>query len=231
MAYTNKNKDHKRREIDPKKIKKHSNIVRQFTNSTRVSGEREATKSGFKAGIYNGKMFESYYEQVMEGASSDLVMHDKKYRTLRVLSGTGFLLTVENPTEQKELWKLDQRPLIAGDVIECEPGKAYRLATTDRDILELVVTQEPKYDSKLAVLEESEAVANITEDMLNSVSRSDIINDLNFVPVRRGSKAREQQAAIRGDRPEVTERPVVQPTINKNPQADLAAYLASSDDG
>lgn len=232
MATKFYNKEQKRKGIDPKTIRKHSDIVRQATNSTRVSGEREVTKTGYRAGVYLGKTLESFYEYFMEGAYTDLSMHDKKYKVVRVLGGTGYLLTVTNPTELKESWITEEKTLVPGDVVEFEPTKAYRIATGSTDPLEVVVTQEPKYDSRITVIEETDMVANITESMLHSVTRTDIIDDMNYVPPPRGpSKAVQQLQELRGQSGERTERPIVQSSINKNPQADLAAFLASSEDG
>jgi len=60
----------KRRQPDPRKIKKHSDIMRRTSASATVGGTREKTETGFVVSGFKGKTFETYYETMLAGTSS-----------------------------------------------------------------------------------------------------------------------------------------------------------------
>ncbi len=76
----------KRRQPDPRKIKKHSDIMRRTASSLVVGGGRERTETGFRVPGFQGKTFETYFETMLAGTSTPDYKHEKKDRTIRVLS-------------------------------------------------------------------------------------------------------------------------------------------------
>jgi len=182
-------------QIDPKTIKKHSDIAKVNNNNALVAGDREKTKTGFIVPGYTGPGFETYFEVLMPGAVSDRLRHAKKNRVLRVVSGVGFVIS-ETEGEQKEI------KIKPGDEFVCEAGSAYRVCTTNKDPLSLFVVQDSKYLARLEVLEESTLTDASSIDEFVSNMRTQSFQDT--TTARKGSKAKEQLVAFRKGSPVAT---------------------------
>jgi len=173
----------RRQQIDPKTLKKHSQIVKRQTRNVVVLGQKEKTSTGFIIPGHKGKAFETYFETLLAGTASDMVRHPTKDRVIRVVSGDGFVILDDGINA-----RIDKR-IQAGDELILKAGVAYRFTTTSNQNLELYVSQEAKYFSRLKMVEESTATTEVTVDMLQENQRN-VIDQ----PARRGSKARQQQA-------------------------------------
>ena len=189
MAQTNRRK--RRPQIDPKTLKKRSQIAQRKTPSVVVTGEKEATSTGFRILGHSGKVIETYYETLLAGTASDTVVHHKKDRIVRILAGIGFVvLSVgsDDPVTRK---------VYAGDELVFKAGTTHRLVTTSDQGLELHVSQEAKYDHRMEVVAKSDATKEVSEGMLQPSVRDETVRG---IQPRRGSKARMQQAIKSGGR-------------------------------
>jgi len=182
----------RRRQPDVRTIKKHSDIMRRTSGSLVVGGAREKTPTGLVVPGYVGKTFETYYETMLAGTSTASVLHAKKDRTLRILSGTLFILSQkgDEPDVQQKAY--------AGDEIVLERGTTYRLATSKEDV-EFFVCQSAKYAATLEVVDGS----SLTTQEINPYLLEEPTHQQRATQSaprdgqsrRRGSKAKQQLLA------------------------------------
>lgn len=171
----------KRRQPNPRTIKKHSDIVRNRVQSDVgvIQGEREKTATGFIVKGFFGKNFETFIQVMMDGTSTPVLRHEKKDRTVRVLSG---MLAVVTDKHQV---------LHRGQELALERGTEYRLLAPKGDV-EFVVVQSPKYAAALEIVDDSEANAtDLSQEDLSGYRAAKKIEPSQ----RKGSKAKEQLAA------------------------------------
>lgn len=171
----------KRRQPNPREIKKHSDIVRNRVQSDVgvIQGVREKTATGFIVKGFFGKNFETFVQVMMDGTSTPVLRHEKKDRTVRVLSGMLAVVTDKHQT------------LLRGQELALERGTEYRLLAPKGDV-EFVVVQSPKYAATLEIVDNSEAQATeLTQEDLSGYRAAPKIEPSQ----RRGSKAKEQLAA------------------------------------
>tara|TARA_R100001244_G_scaffold53662_2_gene46580 strand:- start:2289 stop:2963 length:675 start_codon:yes stop_codon:yes gene_type:complete len=177
---------------NPRTIKKHSDIVRQYAPELIVVGEREKTDTGYRVRGYSGKGFETFYEVMLPGTCTPVVKHGAKSRVIRILAGSGVVklsVACDEPY---------QRSVLPGDEIHFSPGTKYQISTKSKDTLEYCVTQDAKYESRLkevspgigTVVPESELQAVTTRTYSQQGRRSRASTQ----------KARTQLAAMRASR-------------------------------
>lgn len=206
----------KRRQPDPRKIKKHSDIMRRTASSLIVGGGREKTETGFRVPGFQGKTFETYFETMLAGTSTPDFKHEKKDRTIRILSGSLFVLKDEGNGET-------QRTAIAGDEIAFERGTTYRLATSKENV-EFFVCQSAKYAATLEIISDS---AFVTKEVPDSMLEDQSLVGRMYKSTgqgqtrRRGSKAKEQLMAMKRKTVAIIEEPIPgrqgAPTAQVNP--------------
>lgn len=180
-----------RREPNVQTIKKHSDIMRREGNTLVVGGARVKTQTGFIVPGFTGKTFETYYETMLAGTSTATLRHEKKDRTLRLLSGLLYILTQDDKGDH-------QRRVIAGDELVLERGLTYRLATS-KENAEFFVCQSAKYSSTLEVIDDSSLTSReVSDELLEEPSLDHRISQTrpqDAIGRRRGSKAKQQQMA------------------------------------
>ena len=193
MGSTLGNLKHKRRPISPRNIKRRSDYVKNYSNQVMVGGERHKTDYGFMVEGFKGKSFETYFEYMEAGTATPAYKHEKKDKTVRVLSGILHVILKDGDSASTV-------KAIPGDEIALERGKEYRLSTS-ADSVELFVAQNAKYEAALQVVDDSVAIKkDVAASLLKEPSRRDRVES--SVPQiagtqRRGSKAKEQLAALR----------------------------------
>jgi mannose-6-phosphate isomerase-like protein (cupin superfamily) len=166
--------------LDPKTLKKRSQIEKRTTKEIFVKGVRERTTTGYKISGYTGKGFEIYYEAFLPGSASDTFVHPGKDRVVRGLSGQGFLSVTKDGVSA-------QRAINPGDEVVLPAGSTYRISTTGtKEVLEVLIIQDSKYTARLQTVAAGEAVT-VSDEVL--AQREPTM----LQQVRRGSKAREQQ--------------------------------------
>lgn len=176
----------KRRLPDPRSIKKHSDIVRRRVQNDVgvIHGEREKTDTGFIVKGFFGKNFETFIQVMMEGTSTPVMKHEKKDRTVRVLSGMLAVATDKHSV------------LLRGQELALERGTEYRLLAPKGDV-EFLVVQSANYAATLEVVDASEAVTtDISAETLGAYKAAPASQPTQ----RRGSKAKQQLAARAADR-------------------------------
>jgi len=197
------NMKRKRRQPDVRKIKKHSDIMRRQGSHVVVGGVREKTNTGYVVPGFRGTTFETYFETMLAGTSTATYRHEKKDRTLRVLTGELFVLTKDENGEK-------QQRAIAGDEVVLGRGIEYRLATSKENV-DMFVCQSAKYTAALEIVSDSSLVArDVSPDLLQEptmhqrISRS---RPRDLPSQRRGSKAKQQLAAMKSGRksPQIAE--------------------------
>lgn len=194
----------KRRQPNVNTIKKHSDIMRRRGNRATVGGTREKTNTGYEVRGFQGKTFETYFETMLAGSSTATLRHEKKDRTVRILSGVLYVLT-EIDEDGKGLQ--NQTKAIPGDEIVLERGTAYRLATSKEDV-EFFVCQSAKYAATLEIVDGSSLTTReINPTLLEEPGMHQRMGGNEGHTLRRGSKAKEQLAAQRAGRggPSITE--------------------------
>ena len=179
-----------RRRPDPTKIKKSSQLRKSHDSAVRVVGDRERTSTGYRIPGFRGKKFETIYEVMLAGSSTDLLMHPTKDRTMRVLEGNGYAVVAQ------EDGSLKQYRLSPGDEVAFEAKQPYRIATGGLN-LAVLFSQEAKYDSRLQVQEEQGAEVVVPQALLDGLTM-DQKRSAGIPSPRRGSKAVQQQLASRG---------------------------------
>ncbi|NJL53698.1 hypothetical protein HC928_00235 [bacterium] len=188
----------KRPQIDPKTLRKHSSIVEKTTETILVVGDRTQTDFGFEISGHTGKNFETLYMALLKGATTPVWQHEKKTRSFRVLSGSGYFEKYDSVDEAP----VDPRPVFAGDEFVAEPGDIYRI-TCNSTKMELYVTQDSKYVANLKELRSVEQIASVMPEDLMAVSDYEKYLRVNgeALPRRsRSSRAVQQIAEMRGDR-------------------------------
>jgi len=196
----------KRHQPDVRKIKKHSDIMRRQGTHVVVGGSREKTNTGFAVPGFQGKTFETYFETMLAGSSTATYKHEKKDKTLRILSGDLFVLTKTGEIEK-------QQRAIAGDEVVLERGTEYRLATSKEQV-EFFVCQSAKYNAAVEIVSDSSLVArDVSPALLETPTMEQRINRTRPQDMgtrRRGSKAKAQLTAQRSGRktPQVINEPI-----------------------
>jgi hypothetical protein len=215
----------RRRQPDPRKIKKHSDIMLRTASSLIVGGERERTETGFRVPGFQGKTFETYFETMLAGTSTPDFKHEKKDRTIRILSGSLFVLKDEGNGET-------QRTARAGDEIAFERGTTYRLATS-KESVEFFVCQSAKYAATLDTISDS---AFVTKEVPDSMLEDQSLVGRMYKGTgqgqtrRRGSKAKEQQMAMNRKTTAIIDEPIPgregAPTAQVNPGPSHGKFSA-----
>jgi len=187
----------RRRQPNVRAIKKHSDIVRGAAGGLVVGGAREKTPTGVVVPGYVGKTFETYYETMLAGTSTASLRHDKKDRTVRIITGSLFVLV------QKGDEPGSQQRAYAGDEIVLERGVTYRLATS-KENCEFFVCQSAKYSATLEVVDDSSLTTKeINESLLQEPTLGQRVSQSkpsDGQTRRRGSKAKQQLMAAKGAR-------------------------------
>jgi len=214
----------KRRQPDVRTIKKHSDIMRRRGSRATVGGTREKTNTGYEVRGFQGKTFETYFETMLAGTSTATLRHEKKDRTIRILSGVLYVLT-EISEDGKGLQ--NQTKAIPGDEVVFERGTAYRLATSKEDV-EFFVCQSAKYAATLEIVDGSSLTSReIDPRLLAEPLAHQRLGGNEGRTLRRGSKAKQQLAAQRAGRggPAITEPiPGREGTVAPPPDAATASY-------
>lgn len=180
----------KKRQPDVRKIKKHSDIVRN-NPATRlvVGGTREKTSTGYKVRGYAGESFETFYEVFMERTSTDIIKSAGD-RTIRLLSGTLYVIVQNEAAQGTD----PARKLIPGDEVAIAKNTPYRIATSTEQA-EIFVCQDAGYEDSLEVVAPAAVVTEVPAHLLQEPSFEDRLRGSKpgeVIPPRRGSKAKEQ---------------------------------------
>ena len=181
-------RNRRKRNIDPKTLKKHSAILSEQTgNDVVVLGFKEETKTGYMIPGHAGNKFVTFFEVMLPGSASGMCMHPEKERTIRVLAGQGFVLLKGEEDVETQI------PIAPGDEVAFKTGVSYRLSTTSLVPLELFVVQDKRYGDGLVVVEKSTTpVEAALLDLTPNVREE-------TVTTQRGpTKARVHQAVSRG---------------------------------
>jgi len=189
-------RERRRQQIDPKKLRKHSQIIEQRSDPVMVVGEREQTDYGFFIDGHKGKSFETKFILIMPSCMTPTWLHEKKSRVVRIVGGIGQYQTfAEDGT-------VTTKPVTVGDEIVIEPGTTYRIVSSPSK-LECYVTQDSKYEASLKEIAPAEVVANVSPDDLTGISAADKAHRITMGTDRssRRNRAREQIAAQRGEAP------------------------------
>lgn len=190
------NMKRKRRQPDVRKIKKHSDIMRRQGARMVVGGAREKTETGYVVPGFRGTTFETYYESMLAGTSTATYKHEKKDKTIRILSGDLFVLTKDDNGEH-------QQRAIAGDEVVLKRGIEYRLATS-KETVEFFVCQSAKYNAALEIVSDSTLVSrDVSPALLETPTMQERITRTrpqDGGTKRRGSKAKKQLMAQRSGR-------------------------------
>jgi len=178
-------KAHKRKLPNPRAIKKHSHIVAAAKSANNLVGLRTPTETGYTVAGASCSAFNTHTEIFLPHTASDKLMHAKKYRAYSVISGKGIIVLNE------EVFKL-----APGVTMLVDPGVAYRVVTMGNDELRLLVTQPPKYEARLTVVEKCAVSVDAPEGSLRPISMEEAATAA--FPRRRlnGSKAKEQMSTL-----------------------------------
>jgi hypothetical protein len=190
----------KRVQPDVRNIRKRSDFSREQSNKIIVGGEREKTTTGYKVPGFSSESFETYYEVMLAGSSTPVVNHATKDKTVRVISGVGFVLLSKKL--DNSVLEETQKRIIPGDEIALEKGVTYRIATSNENF-EFFVCQNAGYNTDLEIVEQVGIGKDSNDFMLTEPTMEDRLLEMRpqeTIPKRRGSKAREQLANLRGDK-------------------------------
>jgi hypothetical protein len=124
---------------------------------------------------------------MLASTSTAELRHPTKDRTLRVLSGSIFVISSSDDTEQDGKGFASQQQLSPGDEAALERGTTYRIATSTYPA-EMYVSQQAKYELSLEVVKEVMDPVHVPESLLEQRSTQPVVT-------RRGSKARQQSVA------------------------------------
>ncbi len=175
--------------VNPRDLKKASRTRAAQMSPVKVGGKREPTETGYRVPGYRGKNFETFFEVMLAGTASAFFLHEKKDRSIWLISGQGFITTETKAHGQKT------RRLIPGDTIALDRGVTYRLATTATEQLEFFVTQSAKYGATLKIVAPSDAMRQASAAEMAEPSLDERLGTVVSKPSRRrGSKAAQQQA-------------------------------------
>lgn len=186
--------------IDPKTLRKHSQIVEAATAPIPVVGDREQTDYGFFVAGHKGKTFETKFLTIMPSCLTPIWSHPKKTRVIRVVAGAGIYQAFSVDAEGNNTIS-DQKMLTTGDEMAIEPGVIHRL-TAGPNKLEFYVVQDVKYESSLVEVAPAETVAQVAPEDLEGVSAIDKENKMTmgFDRSLRRSRAQAQIEASRAGR-------------------------------
>lgn len=184
----------KRPRVNPRTIKKHSNIVNRVDTEVKVTGVREPTTTGYRAQGTVAPDYETFFEVMVRDTISSKVVHPLKTRSIRVLGGEAVAVLYKDD-------QVRQVFLVPGDEIALAPGIAYQVATKSGTGVEFFVSQSAGYDADLVEIEATSTVVSMSPEDLMEVTREEVLEDYihNHMaqPRRRGeSKAALQQAKI-----------------------------------
>jgi len=151
--------------VDPKNLIKRSQIDRGLVAQTAFAavGVRNPTVAGYKIEGHSGAHFETYFETVVKGSTTDAVFHKTKTRTVWAVRGTGCVALVLNG-------ETTQQDLREGSSLTLDPGSIYRICANKGVDLNLVIVQDAKYEARLDVVEESSAPAKVSPDILIGIT-------------------------------------------------------------
>jgi quercetin dioxygenase-like cupin family protein len=184
--------------IDPKKLRKHSRIAEKHEDPVVVPGNREQTDYGYVIPGHVAKSFETKYMVIAAGCMTPTWCHAKKLRVARVVNGLGQYQTFSEDGNQTA------QAITAGDEVVVEANATYRFVAGPAK-LELSITQDAKYEASLKEVAPVEAVADVSAADLESVSVTDKLHRnsvvLGTTNEFRRNRARDQMAAVRGERP------------------------------
>lgn len=196
-------RDHLRRPrvtVNPRELKKSSDIRRAAASPVKIAGERTPTETGYVVLGHHGKNFETFYEVMLPGTGSAFYLHEKKDRAIWLIAGQGFVTTQKGDGPQTT------RRIVAGDHIDLERGTTYRISTTATERLEFFVTQSSKYSSALQIVAPSDAVKAPTKSDLKEPTLDERLGTVApTAPRRRRSKAAQQQTRSHRKSPQVEE--------------------------
>lgn len=161
--------------IDPKKFRKHSDVVAESSNRVIVPGEQKLTKTGYRIPGTVCKNYETYMEVVRAGQITDRYVHPTKYKTVRVLNGHGIVNLYKDDKKRTTM-------LHIGDEFTLSPEIEYEFSTVPKVDFEFIVTQAHKYDSSLKVTKESSTADFLEQEKTRKVSKTEALqNNLNMV--------------------------------------------------
>lgn len=154
----------------------------------KIAGEREPTETGYRVLGYAGKSFETFYEVMLSGTASAFLLHEKKDKSLWIISGQGFITTETKKEGQKT------RRLIPGDAISLDRGTTYRIATTATGQLEFFVSQSAKYAATLTIVAPADATRTATASELEEPSLEERLGS--GTPASSSRRNRRSKAAL-----------------------------------
>lgn len=206
-----KSRNKKRPQISPRTLRKASRSRAHYEQTLEVAGKREQTKTGYRIPGTSCKEYETFFEHIAERQATDKMLHDKKTRTYRVVSGRGFAMLEKNDQQKSVV-------LIPGTELTVEPGITYVLTTTSQHSLEVFVSQSSKYESRLNIVESTETQALLDPKKLQSLSQQQVVSkELSSTTKRsRRSKAAAQQLKLRQARGQAAPTPAISPSASQN---------------
>lgn len=218
----------KRVAIDPKKLRKHSDIVKAEikTNQFVVVGEKEQTLTGYKVAGTTCGDFETYYEYMADGVPTDRFIHPSKSRSYRVIAGQGVLIVSKDGANRAIA-------LIPGTEVTAVPGIAYQLRSSPQAPLEVYVTQAANYEEELRVAEPSTAnPANVSEDMLRTVTREEVLAaNINDSTPRRRPRGQQKAVQQQVEKALAAGRAVAAPEAIAAVEVNLPPTMVFDDEG
>jgi mannose-6-phosphate isomerase-like protein (cupin superfamily) len=174
-----------RRPINPRTIKKHSTIVFEDQASSNIIGLRTKTDTGYVVAGSECPGFETFTEVFAPHSATSTMMHPKKSRSYRVVTGTGILVLGEDEVVK----------LLPGSTATVKPGQGFRIVTTGTAELEVCVAQSAKYAARLKIVDDSVVPAEASAATLREVTIEDA-QASGIRPRLRGSKARDQMLTL-----------------------------------
>lgn len=201
-------------QLDPKTLRKHSQIVKAASNITPIDGKKIETETGYIIEGYKGS-FETFFMAMAPGTVTPRYVHLTKDRVVRMHAGTADIFVTD--VDGIEL----SRKFRPGQEIVLEKGKPYKISNTSIVLAEFFVTQPAKYDAKLETLEPG---IGFTGEISQIVAEVPV--PVERMPRRaRTSKAAEQMAADAQLRGRSFPEPAVKlagGSMPLNPKADFA---------
>lgn len=133
----------KRRQISPVNIKKHSKMLGERSDTPSAGlflqdVDKVETATGYVVPGTKNKHFETYLEVLAPGSHTARVLHPKKIRTVRPVSGFLCVCVVEDEHMKVTALKLGQEHVIA-------PGIEHSFVNTHGAPATYVITQEAAY--------------------------------------------------------------------------------------
>ena len=185
-------KNKKRPIVNPRNIPKASTFRRKQALSNAWTGDRVKTDHGYRIDGTTCKDYETYFEYIDEGQSTDQTVHAKKTRTYRIMGGQGFAILEKDGVQKSVV-------LVPGHELVIEAGISHQIVTTSTQEIELVVVQSAKYEASLKILKKSTTTSQTDERKLQSVTHDEAVR-ISAPRRRRKSKAAAQQRMLAGER-------------------------------